>query len=552
MKELGCYISMIAMLFLVGCSEGKDEPAITQPTDKGQQEVQQEEPIPAEGDPIVFTASINDGEADTRALLFNHNIVYGITDFTDGIEDEDDLEEKGFGVYAYYTIDKMIGDPDFSFKNKDQYYKEIVMLNQKVENKDGKWTYSPPRFWPGSQNYMSFFAYAPWDTDNHPYIGVEGTNYELRSWKNGGYWAFKYNSDIIIPQKKDPWLFEEQKDIVWGMNATTGLPYKNVRRPDTKTASTPEGTLGWEFKHAFARVKFSIFNFKDLFENPSMIIADETPVKNKEKDPPDDDEGLVGKNGEVERYTYTPDPTKPNKKEYYIRLREDIESPNLCHKFEDIGDNSAILIITGVTFKNVVKSANFSYDNTTPFEPGWTINEVYGEGGYNIPPSLLNSTIYMDNTTLSDLPSDYDYATLPGLRTSTTTLTKASGAGMDDKIHYFLFIPTQEYMNFVHDDQAYLKITIKYKIVRGYKLTGYYTWIDENTLPTQLPGDFTMIGIQGQKALEQTSTFEVPVSFEANKSYHVAMRLGKMLQVLFEVTDWDIPESITVNIPSFE
>lgn len=560
MNKIGYYILMMATLSLGACSEGKDEPVVAQPTDKGQPVVSQDNPIPTEGDPIAFTARFDDGKANTKAITYKNetNIVYGITDFHDGIEDNGDLQQEGFGfgVYAYYTKDKQIGVDDFvgdpEHREKvNQTDKVIVMLNQKVEWKDGKWTYTPMHFWPGNQNYMTFFAYAPWSDTNHPYIGTENEEYEKTSERP--YYHFKFLKDIVIPTSS--WLFTNQEDLVWGMNGATGLPYKNVRRPDTKTASTPEGTLGWEFKHALARVKFTIFNLKDLFDNPSMIIANETPVINKEKDPPYDNEGTVGQHGSVEVNTYIPNPEKPILNEYYIQLKENEDNTSLCHKFEDIGDNSEILIITGVTFENVVESADFSHDNTTPYEPKWTNKEVYGQDdvpAYDIAPSLLNQTIYMDNATLSLLPSNYDYTLLPGLRAKTVPLTKPSGAGMDDKTHYFLFVPTKDS----------LEITIKYKIVRGYKLTGYYTWIGENTPPTPLPamGDFTMIGIQGQAAPESTSTIKVTIKddqeqvlgFEANKSYHVAMRLGKMLQVLFEVTDWDVPQSITINVPSFD
>lgn len=551
MKKFVYYILMMATLSLGACSEGKDEPAIVQPTDKGQQVEQQDNPIPTEGDPIAFTARFDDGKADTKAITYRNetNIVYGITDFHDGIEDNVDLQQDGFGVYAYYTIDKKIGVDNFV--NVDQSYKEIVMLNQKVEWENGKWTYAPPRFWPGSQNYMSFFAYAPWSDTNHPYIGTENTDYYYYN-KNGGYWSFKYDKDIKIPTSSD-WSFTDQEDLVWGMNGATGLPYKNVRRPDTKTASTPEGTLGWEFKHALARVKFTIFNLKDLFENPSMIIANGTDVINIAQG--SRNEGMVAEYAPTaEVKTYSPDPSNPLLDEYYIELHE-TGNGTLCHKFEDIGDDSAILIITGVTFENVVKSADFSHDNTTPYEPEWTNKVVYGQDdvpAYDIAPSLLNQTIYMDNATLSLLPPNYDYTLLPGLRATTVPLTKPSGAGMDDKTHYFLFVPTK-------DD---LKITIRYKIVRGFKLTGYYTWIDANTPPEHRSelGDFTMIGIQDQADGENTSTITVSIKdeeeqvlgFEANKSYHLALRLGKMLQVLFEVTDWDEPESITINVPSFD
>ncbi len=559
MKKFGYYILMMATLSLGACSEGKDEPAIVPPTDKGQPVVSQDNPIPTEGDPIAFTARFDDGKANTKAITYKNetNIVYGITDFHDGIEDNGDLQQEGFGVYAYYTKDKQIGIDNFV--QVDQSNKVIVMLNQEVEWKDGRWTYTPMHFWPGNQNYMTFFAYAPWSDTNHPYIGTDGKGsegHEYVAFNRAGtgskeYNYFNYDYPPQIPTSS--WLFTNQEDLVWGMNGATGLPYKNVRRPDTKTASTPEGTLGWEFKHALARVKFTIFNLKDLFDNPSMIIADGTDVINIAKGSVS--EGTVGQHGSVDVKTYTPDPEKPILDEYYIQLKENEDNTSLCHKFEDIGDNSEILIITGVTFENVVKSADFSHDNTTPYEPEWTNKVVYGKGGepaYNVAPSLLNPTMYMDNAALSVLPPNYDYTLLPGLRATTIPLTKPSGAGMDDKTHYFLFVPTK-------DD---LVLTIRYKIVRGYKLTGYYTWIDENTPPTPLPamGDFAMIGIQGQAAPESTSTITVTIKddqeqvlgFEANKSYHVAMRLGKMLQVLFEVTDWDVPESITINVPSFD
>ena len=130
---------------------------------------------------------------------------------------------------------------------------------------------------------------------------------------------------------------------------------------------------------------------------------------------------------------------------------------------------------------------------------------------------------------------------------------------MEGKTHYTLFVPT---------DQD-LEVVISYKIVRAYKLTGYYSYQQEGIgekkiIPITDPewGEFTMTGITGHEAevAEKTSTARInptdengqTLGFEPHKSYSVTIHLGKLLRVLYEVTDWDEPESITINVPSFD
>ena len=71
--------------------------------------------------------------------------------------EKDDLfgDDKGFGVYAYYT-----DDTDFNSSTSTPNF----MKNTQVKSADGTtWTYSPVKYWPNeSTDKLSFFAYAPW------------------------------------------------------------------------------------------------------------------------------------------------------------------------------------------------------------------------------------------------------------------------------------------------------------------------------------------------------------------------------------------------------
>ena len=269
MKKDGLYILMMASVFFASCSEGQDEPNAVPLQPKTETPVGH---VEQSTDPILFAANM-EGETKTRAVTstFGNEIVYGLDgNFHDGIETDADLQQTGFGVYAFYTGTKLIGATGDA-KPTDITDKEIVMLNQQVtwDNTNSRWIYSPLRFWPGSTNVMSFFAYAPFTNTASvlPDIGTLNTDFlkQTSGTMNGAY-TYAEGKDIVLPTIN--WTNDSQQDIIWGVARQDGIinaneeliagkPYKNIHRPS-------DGTLHWGFRHALARVKFSIFNFMDI------------------------------------------------------------------------------------------------------------------------------------------------------------------------------------------------------------------------------------------------------------------------------------------------
>ncbi|MBQ6746450.1 MAG: fimbrillin family protein [Bacteroidaceae bacterium] len=542
---------IIGLLLIVACSEGKDEPEVNKPEQPEQTAVGN---LPADGAPIAFSASINE-EADTRALTYGNDIVYSaITrdgggdvtsiSFHDGIEDNDDLKQTGFGVYSFYTGEKLVGGTgdDKPTIVKD---KEIVMLNQQVtwDAVNSKWTYTPMRFWPGSENYMSFYAYAPWSSTIYPSIGDKASDGDYSkqtstSYGMKGTYTFNYNKDIKVPSVV--WNFDEQQDVVWGMNRDTNKPFQNIHRSDTDN-----GTLHWKFQHELARVKFSIFNFKDILdiyqESTAGVIPNGLSVT--------PNGGTVGAGG-VDAYSFHYTATGADGEGptgYYARLYEKSGENALCHKFEEL-DNSAMLIITSIEIKNLVTGATLNHDASVDGGVSWSDKTTTTT--YEIPPGLLNPKFYKASSEISSITFGDDWSSFPSLGVETLPLTVPTGEGMDGKSHYFLMVPKE--VNANTEDE--LALVIKYKIIRRFKLTGNYTLDNEVPKPNTGAFDFEWTGVLGTTLEPQTLEAPLNVAFEANHSYHIAIRLGKMMQVEFEVTDWDDNDAggINVSIPSFE
>lgn len=566
----------LGVLLFTACSKegGINEPAISYKPTEEQPADNTPLPIDETEIPIVFSASVDEDKANTRTLTTitgGHTVIYGLkdtslppdgtTDFHEGIETNADLKETGFGVYGFYTGQSLIANAT------DVTEKEIVMRNQEVEWDNTKWTYFPLRFWPGNQNYMSFFAYAPYSSETYPSIGTYGANGDYYKQESGTMKdAYTYNAGkpIILPTMG--WTFANQQDLLWGAckvgddtdppTGLGGMTFKDIKRSDTDN-----GTLHWRFRHALARVNFSLyFNFGDFYSDPRVAIPSGREVFNSAKGATEGD--VVGTHGTPVTFSYV-DEEHPELNGYYVMLNE-WGNTAICHKYEELTESSSLVIITGVKFRNYVQSAKLSYDNTEPRLPVWD-SKIYDNSGFSVPSDLLNTNIYMDKDDLEAL--DYqncDWTTLPHWGQNTNEpLFVIPGEGMAGKTHYTLFVPTNQD----------LEVVISYKIVRAYKLTGYYTYEDNGSgvkiiKPKTGPGweEFTMTGITGHEegVAEKTSTARInptdptdetgqtKLGFEPHKSYSVTIHLGKLLRVLYEVTDWDVPESITINVPSFD
>ena len=129
----------------------------------------------------------------------------------------DDLKKSGngFGVFAFYT-----GTADFAEASATT---PNFMNNQKVEysTTTSDWTYSPLKYWPNNDgDKVSFFAYAP---------------YAAKTWSAGNKIAYTVE-DVVT----------EQVDLLFAPGE------KN------KTKQSTTGKVSFAFKHALARIGFSV------------------------------------------------------------------------------------------------------------------------------------------------------------------------------------------------------------------------------------------------------------------------------------------------------
>lgn len=211
--------------------------------------------IPGKQVAVAFNTYLENGSATTRA-------------FTGSINSATQLHEAGFGVFAYYTGDKLYtGDlmPDFI------YNQHVTWQTATDVTGSTGWTYSPLKFWPnetgtdtGAQHRhrASFFAYAPFatiDMDELTHTGTFMTN------DTTGITAVSPNS-----YKGDPWVSykvatdssQAAVDLLWGVGSTesnyrdangdsviiaSGMPLLNLTRQRSGDA------VRFRMKHALCR-----------------------------------------------------------------------------------------------------------------------------------------------------------------------------------------------------------------------------------------------------------------------------------------------------------
>jgi hypothetical protein len=204
------------------------------------------------------------------------------------IDDIDALRAVGFGVYAYYTP-----NGDYAPTTEPNF-----MYNQHVEYKASfgapyvtSWTYFPIKFWPndystgavddqdddtgnnpatGSRpDRLSFFAYAPYAEAN-----ADGT---LTASSSTGITALSANSvngDPLVSYtitscRPD---LADAPDILWGVDAATGLPHRNLTKQRT------DETVAFAFRHALAKLRVYVCAVADEVAPGTGTIDGETRI----------------------------------------------------------------------------------------------------------------------------------------------------------------------------------------------------------------------------------------------------------------------------------
>ena len=183
----------------------------------------------------------------------------GVLDTSGAVAGQINLEDKGFGVFGYYT----------DLNEYDQLYTPNFMYNQKVST--SSWSYEPVKYWPNEYgnaaisddtDKMSFFAYAP-------HVDVTATSGKVDANENTwGITGMTKNSATGDPIIKYVSAFDPANtiDLCWGVVGTAGdgtwakvnggtqtlavgLPWINVERP----AATDQ-KMKFTFMHALSQL----------------------------------------------------------------------------------------------------------------------------------------------------------------------------------------------------------------------------------------------------------------------------------------------------------
>ena len=248
MKDKLLVLTAFAIM-LVACSKDSESMNDPAPISKDNTSVNTQQPV-------QFGAYVN--RAVTRAGAEGVLTTNGTGD------GQVSLEQKGFGVFAYYTDDDLYSP----------IYQPNFMYNTKVST--ANWTYNPVRYWPnefGSNaasegiDRLSFFAYAPW-VEVTPSTGIvtgDATSGIVGMSRNAatGDPLVKYYANL------DP---AKQVDFSWGVSKADGKPLTDM----TKQAVNEK--VEFAFNHALAALNVKIDAAIDELTTGSNTLGDETRI----------------------------------------------------------------------------------------------------------------------------------------------------------------------------------------------------------------------------------------------------------------------------------
>lgn len=288
MNRLINHIILWALVIVVmaACGGGSDAPTTVSPPTTTPTPTPDPDPTPQptpepQQIPIGFRVDLSDVVAGTRSV-------------GDGVLDNEGLQEKGFGVFCWYT-----GTTNVIFSDSKEttpenhistYAQNMLMRNQKVEYirtsvDQGYWTYSPSKYWPlNPEEKLTFRAYAPYTdyivTDNKGMpqlpvvLGTEisdaivyGTDYHNGKQHDPLWGTGKLvqktgeNAGEYYPLP-DPATDEALKEYYRYGTLYNNITYKmsgdwRDKPTDHVPADTRDGFIDWYFHHGMAMLVFS-------------------------------------------------------------------------------------------------------------------------------------------------------------------------------------------------------------------------------------------------------------------------------------------------------
>ena len=282
--------------------------------------------------------------------------------------DNAQLQSRGFGLYAFYT-----GNESFSASKDSSAYNDfgLVLNNRQFTYSAPNWVNSgDAEFWPASAGEnLSLFAYAPWDTW-HGEVEYDG---------KVPYIVY----DNYVAQNLSVAELSKQRDLLWG-TTTAGVPHRDVEKNDYN----PEGTVDIHFRHAPAKVNFTVrgtlsgevLSYISSSGNSSSTgtAGDITPAAEEAQttfDEPNVSSSITnsGNNSwlrdenynQYRLYTCTQTWTK---KEHFNQEQSRIKTETRNARYTTEGKR---YLIESVSFKGFNKTGTLVLDNTASYNPQW-------------------------------------------------------------------------------------------------------------------------------------------------------------------------------------
>lgn len=547
-------ILTVAALLLAGCASNTEEPAF-QPTPAPTPVTEPQQ----EGTPIAFSAQVA-MPATTRpeSPTVDYGKMAGDTyvpnpGFTNisQLQGAKNEANKNFGVFGIYTGNSTFAEA----QNAANYERQLLFNNEQLYWSTDKWIYDNSQYWPANESKVSFFAYAPYQSSG---IVYPTNDYKAKDETDKYTYLIRDNFQApSISYTLDP---SNPKDVLWGtvreieggVKDINGILIKNPGDDYTDMRRPYDGALHWNFKHALARVRFHITNFlgiEDLLKGASATgFGNSTVVECSQEGTYNimDEETVIS--------------TEPYAGTYLYFNSGEGEGFAVRHKIKSVTRH---LVITDITLENFYKRGNIVLMNDELQDVIWNETE-HSETPYHLAP--LNPEVYAGQLTIDG--TDYNRVTAVGAGYDINSLLEITDLEKvainvalkkeDGKwkvhpsyTHYMLLIPQK------YDDEVVannIKVTLKYRIFTHTILEGNFDYNDtEDTYTYRGPYSSTSHAQDDDTwfASDEKSLYGYMITdLMPNMSYNIEIKLGEVMGLLFEVTDWD--DTNVIKIPDFE
>ena len=272
----------------------------------------------------------------------------------------DDLKDNaggnGWGVYAYYTDDADYtkpGDAAGVIFNKRRVWWDGSAWQYHVDTDHKK------EYWPmDADEKVTFFAFAPWS--------LYGTSASVDPDK-GPQVTYTASTDLT-----------QQQDLLWATNSS-GLPHRNVNLATYRDPSTnPNGTVDFHFRHAPAKVHFTIngATLGDESGQPSTYGNATTQTTYTDFTRSTDAAGWNVNSG-------------GSRTVYWAYRKKTVTTTQTYRQFL----SGFKILVNGVEMKNFIKQGTLHLNNPDAYIPDWTEDESAGFIDYTFGTSDLTTAI---------------------------------------------------------------------------------------------------------------------------------------------------------------